>query len=260
MSMLKDVQNTDMETIGVLQLMDDLEQAKAVTGAKERLLMLHIEEMNGLYEVLHRQVKDLTDANRKSKELFMASMESLARTLEAKDVYTKGHSVRVAEHTVLLADEIGLDPVTVSRLRMAASLHDIGKIGISEKVLNKPQKLTPLEYEIIKRHPIIAEEILQPLEPAADLLPWIRHHHERFDGLGYPDRCAGYDIPIGARIIAITDSFDAMTSDRSYRKGLPLDTALAEIEKGAGTQFDPDLVEAWLYLYRKGRHKRPKIS
>lgn len=187
--------------------------------------------------------------------MFLATMEALARTLEAKDRYTRGHSGRVAEYTVRLATALGIEVPQVESLRLASVLHDLGKIGIRDEVLNKPGRLTPEEYDLIKQHPLIAVQILQPLAVVQDIIPWIKHHHERYDGGGYPDGLAGENIPLGARIIALADSFDAMTSHRPYRRALPLEVALEEVRQGAGRQFDPQLAKVWLKLMKEGERK-----
>jgi len=230
-------------------LIHELDQVKNIAQAKERLCMLHVAEMDELYDVLKKQVKDLQAAHFANQKIFMATIETLALTLEAKDIYTQGHSSRVAEYAVSLANKLGVDKTFTEQARLAASLHDLGKIGITEKVLNKPGTLTDLEFKLIKSHPITAVKILTPLELTYDILPFIKHHHERYDGNGYPDRLKGENIPFGARLIAIADSFDAMTSDRPYRKALTIEIALSEIEKGAGTQFDYELAHKWINLF-----------
>ncbi|BCV22233.1 hypothetical protein hamaS1_23020 [Moorella sp. Hama-1] len=199
--------------------MDFLEIA-AVAAAKEKLLLLHIREMEELYNVLHNRVQELDKARRAHQEMFLAAMETLARTLEARDGYTRGHSERVAGYVVRLASRLGLETARVEKLRLAASLHDLGKIGIHDAILNKAASLTAAEFVLIKQHPVIGAKILQPLVPLKEQIPWIRHHHERYDGKGYPDGLRGEAIPLGARIIALADSFDAMTSDRPYRRAL----------------------------------------
>lgn len=246
-----------LRTLGleIQQLAMELEETKAVAAAKERLLLVHLAEMEELYEVLRRRVRELEVARQQNQEMFLATMEALARTLEAKDRYTRGHSGRVAEYTVRLATALGIEVPQVESLRLASALHDLGKIGIRDEVLNKPSRLTPEEYDLIKQHPLIAVQILQPLAVVQDIIPWIKHHHERYDGGGYPDGLAGENIPLGARIIALADSFDAMTSDRPYRRALPLEVALEEVRQGAGRQFDPQLAEVWLKLMKEGERK-----
>jgi len=216
---------------------------------------VHLAEMEELYDILRRRVQELELARRQNQEMFLATMETLARTLEAKDRYTRGHSGRVAEYAVKLAAAVGMEAKDLENLRLAASLHDLGKIGIPDEVLHKPDRLAPEEYELIKKHPLIAVQILQPLAVVQDIIPWIKHHHERYDGGGYPDGLRGEDIPLGARLIALADSFDAMTTDRPYRRALSTEAALAEIRQGTGRQFDPRLALAWLNLMKEGERK-----
>ncbi len=169
----------------------------------------------------------------------LESMKSLVAALEARDRYTQGHSARVCELSMRLAQFIGLDTKALADLEIAANLHDIGKIGVRDAVLLKPDKLSEEEYATIQRHAVIGAEILKPIRSLQAIIPLIMLHHERWDGKGYPTFLSGEDIPLGARIIAIADSFDAMTSDRPYRKGMPISKALSIIEKGAGSQFCP---------------------
>ena len=192
---------------------------------------------------------------RRLEELFLASLQSLAQALEVKDPYTRGHSIRVSNYSVVLARELGLDGEMLRQVELGGHVHDIGKIGVREEVLNKPGKLTEREYEHIMTHPVVGWRILAPLladTPAA--LNIVRSHHERFDGRGVPDRLAGSAIPLEARIAACADAFDAMTSDRPYRPdGLRVDDAIAEIVRCSGTQFDPVVVAA---LVRAAEAKR----
>ena len=175
-------------------------------------------------------------------------MQSLAEALEVKDPYTRGHSIRVSHYSVVIAREMELDGELLRQIELGGHVHDIGKIGVREDVLNKPGKLTDAEYEHIMTHPVVGWRILAPLlgeTPVA--LNIVRSHHERFDGRGVPDRLGGEQIPLEARIAAAADSFDAMTSDRPYRPdGMSLEAAIAEIMRCGGTQFDPKIVEAVL--------------
>lgn len=180
------------------------------------------------------------------------SIRALAGAIEAKDPYTRGHSDRVTHYSVLTALALGLGPDEVEVLKQASILHDIGKIGVPGEVLNKNSRLDDVEFRIIQRHPDIGINIVRQIGAMDQTLPIIRAHHERFDGLGYPNRLSGADIPLGARILAIADTFDAMTSNRPYRKGLSIEKAVEEIISCAGTQFDPDIavlfaarVHAW---------------
>ncbi len=169
----------------------------------------------------------------------------LAVAVEAKDPYTEGHLHRLEEYASQISSALTLPARTKQVNRYGALLHDIGKIGISEAILNKPGKLTPEEFAIIKQHPEIGERICRPLRFGADVAPIVRGHHERWDGGGYPDGLAGEAIPLGARIVAVADAFDAMTTDRPYRKALALEKAWEILREGAGSQWDAAVVEAF---------------
>jgi HD-GYP domain-containing protein (c-di-GMP phosphodiesterase class II) len=175
-----------------------------------------------------------------------ATIESLADALEVRDEYTHNHSVRVTEYVQRILDQMPTLPQgTRNMIHDAARVHDIGKMGVRDGALLKPGKLTDEEYEEIKRHPVIGADLIGNLEMYRRSVPIVRHHHERWDGRGYPDGIAGEEIPLGARIIAVADSFDAMTSDRPYRRAMSFGVALAEIRRNSGIQFDPQIVEAF---------------
>ena len=173
--------------------------------------------------------------------IFLDYIKSIAAALDARDTYTHGHSRRVAEFSIGIGKELGLSEGELEFLELSATIHDIGKIGISESVLQKPGKLTDEEFKIIKSHVVKGSKILEPMSRLRVLMPGVRHHHERYDGRGYPDGLKGDEIHLVARIISVADTYDAMTSSRVYRKSLPKEIAFEEIEKGAGTQFDPKL-------------------
>ncbi len=180
--------------------------------------------------------------------MFLGMLEALTAAIDAKDRYTCGHSERVAYLAVQLAREIGMNEETSERLRIAGLVHDIGKIGVPESVLTKPGRLTDDEFELIKNHPEIGVRILRDIPQLADVLPGVLHHHERWDGKGYPYGLAGEHIPLFARLLALADSFDAMSSTRTYRSAMPRTTVLDEIRKGSGTQFDPSFAEIFIEL------------
>ena len=171
---------------------------------------------------------------------FQQTIEGLAKAIDKMDRYTSGHSDRVALYATLLARALGLAQGDIEVVRQSALMHDIGKIGCALN-LNKPGKLTTEEYEAFKKHPVFGRDILEPIKFLHPLIPGVHLHHERWDGRGYPLRMKGDDIPIIARIIAVADTYDAMTSDRSYRRALPHEVAMAEIEHCSATQFDPDV-------------------
>ncbi len=182
------------------------------------------------------------------QDMFMGTLRSLVNAIDAKDTYTCGHSERVAWLGRSLAEAAGLDSYTVERLHLAGLLHDVGKIGVPEAVLTKPGRLTDREFAIIKTHPRIGGRILQGIRQMQDLIPGVLYHHERYDGKGYPDGLAGDNIPLFGRVLCLADSFDAMSSTRTYREALPLNAVLDEIHRCAGSQFDPHLAEVFVDL------------
>jgi HD-GYP domain-containing protein (c-di-GMP phosphodiesterase class II) len=176
---------------------------------------------------------------------------ALTATIEAKDRYTYGHSKKVRAYAVALAKAIGLPFDRVNIINHAALLHDIGKISIGDTILNKRSSLSEDEWELVKNHPVISMSIVAHVPRLVPCLPAILHHHERWDGKGYPYGLKGRDIPFEARILTVADSFDAMTSVRPYRNALPPEKVIKELQDGAGSQFDPDLVEAFLPIARR---------
>jgi len=192
---------------------------------------------------------------------YLNAIKALAAAVDAKDHYTHGHSNKVMAYSAMIAKELGLGEKEVEKIKYGALLHDVGKIGISENVLNKPAKLTPKEFDTIAMHPILGVSIVQNIESLKDLIPIILYHHERFSGGGYPEGIASNSIPLGARIVGVADSWDVMTSDRAYRKALPLDVAIAELKKCSGTQFDPEVFAPLLRaLYRNEKIATLKIA
>jgi len=177
---------------------------------------------------------------------WVGSIRALAETLEAKDAYTYSHSQRVVGLCLMTARKLGLNADQTGKLAVAAQLHDIGKIGVRDAVLNKPSALTPEEYQHILSHFVLGEKILRPMLREEDGLAMVKHHHERCDGRGFPDGLNRGQIPFGARILAVADAYDAMTSERPYRTALPHQEACARLQQAAGSQFDPQIVEAFL--------------
>jgi len=182
------------------------------------------------------------------RELFFGTLSALSGSIDAKDPYTRGHSDRVARLSYELAVAVRLSEEEAETIRISGQLHDVGKIGVPESILLKPGKLTDAEFELLKRHPVIGYEILHDIRLLKPMLPGVLHHHERWDGNGYPERIAGTDIPLMARILGLADSFDAMSSDRAYRAARSRGEVLAEIERCSGSQFDPDLARVFLEL------------
>jgi HD-GYP domain-containing protein (c-di-GMP phosphodiesterase class II) len=200
-------------------------------------------------QTLKNQVEELTE---KMNHLFLSSLTSLVNTLETKDSYTNGHSLRVTHISKTFVEQVfGQIPLLLD-IELAAKLHDIGKIGIRENILNKPEKLTEEEYAQMKQHPVIMETILSPFTHLKEVIHIAKHHHEHFDGKGYPDQLKGESIPFGSRILALADTYDAMTSSRPYRKALDPEMALVEIRKNLGTQFDPDIGIQFTELVESG--------
>lgn len=185
------------------------------------------------------------------REQMMAVIDTLATALEARDPYTHGHSFRVGEYSCWVAEDLGYDPLQLEILRHGGLLHDIGKIAVREEVLNKPGRLTEEEYEHIKIHPTVGYNILRAVPDLEAMLPIVLSHHERIDGNGYPQKMPGMDIPLDARITAIADTFDALTSDRPYRDGMPLEKAIAILESVRGSQLDAELVDIFVAKVRE---------
>ncbi|KJR48445.1 HD-GYP domain [Desulfosporosinus sp. I2] len=177
------------------------------------------------------------------RENYLSTVEALVQALEAKDTYTSGHSERVGKLAVAIAEGLEMSDDKIQSLKYAAVLHDVGKIGVSENILNKEGKLLDSEWEIIRSHPVMGQTIIKSIKFLFDIGQVVRHHHERIDGNGYPDGIKGIEIPLESRIIAVADTYDAITSDRSYRKGSTHDEAIAELKRVADTQLDPEIVE-----------------
>jgi HD-GYP domain-containing protein (c-di-GMP phosphodiesterase class II) len=179
------------------------------------------------------------------RENYLSTVEALVQALEAKDTYTSGHSERVGILAVAVAEEMEMSEDKIQSLKYAAVLHDVGKIGVSEIILKKEGKLLEFEWEAVRSHPVIGQTIIQGIKFLFNIGEVVRHHHERYDGNGYPDGIKGEEIPLESRIIAVADTYDAITSDRSYRKGRTHDEALEELRRVAGSQLDPELVEVF---------------
>jgi putative nucleotidyltransferase with HDIG domain len=202
------------------------------------------DEIGSLAESFNAMAANLQHKTQELEESYFASMESLARAIDARDPYTFGHSTRVAAISLEIAQGLELNPEEQKTLRRAALLHDIGKIGVEDRILRKPGPLTDEDWEAMKQHPLIGYKMLSGLHFLKPSLVGILHHHERWDGKGFPAGLTGGAIPMYIRILTVADALDAMTSDRPYRAGLAFDEALAQIQKGAGTQFDPGAVDA----------------
>lgn len=195
-------------------------------------------------------LEKLGEQNDQIQLMSLQSITTIANMIDAKDPYTEGHSRRVAEYSAQLAENLGLGKEQVDNIRTIALLHDIGKIGVPDQILNKNGKLDDGEFVKMRAHTTIGSEIIKNVETIPYIYDGVRHHHERYDGRGYPDGLAGEDIPFVARIIAVADAYDAMTSNRVYRKHLPYNIVISELEKCSGTQFDPKIAAVMTELLR----------
>ena len=235
--------NARGETIGVVEVLNRLGDG---TFSQADLRLLQALAHQSAVAIQNAQLfADL-------QESFLATVRALAQAVDAKDSYTAGHSSRVTLYSVIIGEELALDPDQLRRLRLSGLLHDVGKIGIRDSVLGKPGQLTDEEFAVMKSHPTVGEHILKPVPQLAEVIPGVVSHHERFDGRGYPRGLKAEEIPLLGRIIGVADAFDAMTSDRVYRPRLSDQVALAELRKHSGTQFDSRVVTAFLAAYDKG--------
>jgi len=216
------------------------------------------------FEEIHQRLRQFTeslpsteidggngDSPQALPQSILDTVTSLAYAVDAKDQYTQGHSQKVSAYAALLAEALGMTESEVEEIRLGAVLHDVGKVGIPEAILNKSGPLNPEEWETMKQHVNYGGKILEPLLPLARVRQMVLHHHEFFDGSGYPSGVSGENIPLGARIITIADSYDTITSDRSYKKGRPAQEALSELERCVNAQFDPRLVEVFVKAMRQ---------
>ena len=237
-----------LETIKRLEIQGYCEKSDKF----EQLLLLIESAIKSIQQMreIKRINEELAETNEKLEKAYLDMIQTLRYTVEAKDTYTRGHSDRVSEYSVLIGEKLGLSDEEIKTLRIGGLFHDIGKIGIPDSILLKPSKLTDDEYSEIKNHPAIGAHILSSAEIFKDIIPIVKHHHEKYDGHGYPGRLKGEEIPYLARIAAIADTFDAMTSKRTYRDALPLETVIAEFERCRGTQFDPKLDDVFLDILK----------
>ncbi|MBR3509726.1 MAG: response regulator [Lachnospiraceae bacterium] len=222
------------------------------------VLVMRVRRILDMVRLQRNLADEVEKKTRENKSLFLHVVQSLADAIDAKDSYTNGHSGRVAEYSKEIAKRAGYDSKGQSNIYMMGLLHDVGKIGIPDEVINKPGRLTDEEYELIKKHPVIGSQILENIEEMPELATGARWHHERYDGSGYPDGLAGKDIPEAARIIAVADAYDAMTSYRSYRDVIPQDVVRREIERCSGTQFDPKFAEIMIKMIDEDRNYQMK--
>ena len=213
--------------------------------------LVHFQEH--LESEVEKKTREVERKTRENENLSLHVVQTLAHTIDAKDTYTNGHSGRVAKYSVEIARRAGYTKAQLSEMYMISLLHDVGKIGIPDEIINKPSRLTDAEYAIIKQHPLVGARILKDIKEMPKLATGARWHHERYDGKGYPDGLKGKDIPEEARIIAVADAYDAMTSNRSYRRELPQAVVRGEVEKGRGSQFDPYFADIMLAMIDEDR-------
>jgi putative nucleotidyltransferase with HDIG domain len=210
------------------------------------------ENFNRMSESISTAVDNLKRAARENHELFINSIRALAAAIDAKDPYTRGHSERVARYSSQVAKEMGLSAEDVRRVRLSALLHDVGKIGIDDRILRKPTALTEEEFEIMKSHPVKGAAIMEAIPQLRDVIPGMKYHHERWEGGGYPDGLAGEEIPLQGRIVSVADTFDAMTTTRPYQRAMDIRFVFQRLRDLAGNRFDPSVVEALIHSYEKG--------
>jgi putative nucleotidyltransferase with HDIG domain len=208
------------------------------------------DEIGELAAAFNKMAANLSESREKLYDYFYRVVQAMVRSLEAKDHYTRGHSDRVSEYAGKIAIEMGIASDKVDLLKKAAELHDIGKLGIHEDVLNKTSSLSDKEWDAVHEHPAVGEEILKPVFLDTEMLSVVRSHHERFDGKGYPDGLKGEQISIFAQITCVADAYDAMTSSRSYRAALSQEEAIERLRAGEGTQFNPKVVEAFIKVLK----------
>lgn len=220
---------------------------------------LKTRELETAYQQMLRYAEDLRKSylhERRQREQLIQSQRAtaitLAKAIEKRDRYTGGHTDRVTEYAKLTAKQLDWPEERLAVLELAGHLHDVGKIGVPDAVLNKPGKLTVEEFEMMKAHPEIGEQIIRGIDFLEALIPYVLYHHERYDGKGYPKGLSGEAIPIEGRLLAVSDTFDAMTSSRPYRKRLDPERAIEEIKRCSGTQFDPNIVVVFLEIWRAG--------
>ncbi len=200
------------------------------------------DDLEAYIRKLERAAKENHDLFLKNKALLLGTIRAMAAAIDEKDPYTRGHSERVTEYSLTLGKRLGMNEQSLETLQIAALLHDVGKIGIDDRVLKKPGDLTPDEFEIMKQHPVKGANIMKSIEQMREMIPGMKHHHERWDGAGYPDRLRASEIPLVARIISVADTFDAMTTTRPYQKAIDLDLTLQIIQQNAGIKFDAEVV------------------
>lgn len=250
--LLSDIRHLNEEAMNH-DTMHEAELENARTGieksvSKIRIVALLILLTGAIFSFRELQLYRLKEREQEK----LSAIKAFVLALEARDPYTKGHSVRVADYAVSIGKEMGIKKETLEHLNLAALMHDIGKMSISDSILRKTEKLNDNDWGEMKNHPVISAGILESFGSLKTIVPWVLYHHERFDGKGYPESKAGLEIPLPAQIIALADAFDAMTSARSYRQAMNLETVLSEIEKNNGIQWRSDVTSAFMQCVKKG--------
>ncbi|MBX5491606.1 MAG: response regulator [Chloroflexi bacterium] len=225
--------------------------ATGATGSSATISAVEAQQMLAYARDLNRSLEQLRTVYAELERSYLATIEALAAALDARDSATEGHCERVTGITLLIAEQLGLQGPELKALHYGAALHDIGKIGIPDAILRKPGQLTEEEWALMRQHPQLGERIIAGIDFLRSAVPVVLYHHERWDGSGYPFGLAGETIPLGARIFSVADTFDAMISNRPYRRGLPFERALAEIHRVAGSQLDPTVVEAFRQVFER---------
>jgi ribonuclease P protein subunit RPR2 len=235
----------ESEALQAAQMLEQIRVAPQRDQVEQELSIAHERQLQAVedFRRLHRQAIDLTA---RLDRVYLEITAALARAVEARDEYTGSHVERVSRHALRIARALGLGDDALRQIEFGGVLHDVGKIGVPDAVLGKPGALTPEEWETMRRHPIIGRSMLQGIAFLGPAVDAVAHHHERWDGDGYPFGLAGDEIPLAGRIVSVADAFDAMTTDRPYRRGLSTEVAVAELERGKGTAFDVDVVGAFL--------------
>jgi HD-GYP domain-containing protein (c-di-GMP phosphodiesterase class II) len=208
---------------------------------------------NLMTDQIERFINDLQRSAEENRQLFIGTVKALAAAIDGKDPYTRGHSERVSRFSVAIAQRLNLPDDEVEKIRISALLHDVGKIGIDDKILKKPAALTDEEYEIMKKHPQKGYKIMSQIPAMKEFLPGMYMHHEMVDGRGYPQGLKGEEIPLMGKIVAVADTFDAMTTERPYQKAMEFEAALQRIESFTGTRYDPEVVAAFTAACREGQ-------